>query len=158
MCRNAHATVKGVKVDEHTRHPVPPGSVLNASRPAVRVPREPSWGRVLATTIKVWVAWRLRSLGFGPQGTAGRTGQARFGRPASRLTTPRWHLAALVLALAVITVITLQFTDILPELPPWPPAHPPRAARRHALMAVSLRPRPWPRWRKPRPLPGLRAR
>jgi hypothetical protein len=107
-----HAAVEGVKVDEHTRHPVPPGTVLNASGPAVPVPREPSWGRVLITTIKVWVAWRLRSLGFGPQGTAGRFGQARFGRAASRLTTPRWHVAALVLALAVIAVITLQFTDV----------------------------------------------
>jgi hypothetical protein len=99
-------------VDKHTRHPMPPGTVLNASRPAVPGPREPSWGRVLVTTIKVWVAWRLRSLGFGPQGASGRSGQARFGRPASQLTTPRWHLAALVLALAVIAVITLQFTDV----------------------------------------------
>jgi hypothetical protein len=107
-----HAAVEGVKVDEHTRHPVPPGTVLNASRPAVSVPREPSWGRVLVTTIKVWVAWRLRSVGFGPQGASGRSGQARFGRPASRLTTPRWHLPALVLALAVIAVITLHFTGV----------------------------------------------
>ncbi len=107
-----HAAVEGVKVDEHTRHPVPPGTVLNASRPAVPVPREPSWGRVLVTTIKVWVAWRLRSLGFGPQGASGRSGRAPFGRPASRLTTSRWHLAALALALAVIAVITLQFTDV----------------------------------------------
>jgi hypothetical protein len=106
-----HATVEGVKVDEHTRHPVPPGTVLNASRPVVPVPREPSWGRVLGTTIKVWVAWRLRCLGFGPQGASGQSGQTRFGRPAIRLTTPRWHLAALVVALAVIAVITLQFTD-----------------------------------------------
>jgi hypothetical protein len=107
-----HAAVEGVKVDEHTRHPVPPGTVLKASRPAVPVPREPSWGRVLVTTIKVWVAWRLRSLGFGPRGASGRSGQARFGRPASRLTTTRWHLAAVILALAVIAVITLQFTDV----------------------------------------------
>jgi hypothetical protein len=110
MCRNA--AVEGVKVDEHTRHPVPPGTVLNASRPAVPVQREPPWGRVLVTTVKVWVAWRLRCLGFGPQGASRRSGQARFGRPASPLTTPRWHLAALVLALAVIAVITLQFTDV----------------------------------------------
>ncbi|HYB45958.1 MAG TPA: hypothetical protein VED20_01190 [Streptosporangiaceae bacterium] len=107
-----HAAFEGVKLDEHTRHPVPPGTVLNASRPAVPVPREPSWGRVLVTTIKVWVAWRLRSLGFGPQGAPGRSGQARFGRPASRLATRRWRLAALVLALAVIAVITLQFTGV----------------------------------------------
>jgi hypothetical protein len=107
-----HAVVEGVKVDEHTRHPVPPGTVLDASRPAVPAPRNPSWGRVLITTIKVWGAWRLRCLGFAPQGASGRSSQARSGRPASRLTTPRWHLAAVVLALAVIALITLQFTDV----------------------------------------------
>jgi hypothetical protein len=107
-----HAAVEGVKVDEHTRHPVPPGTVLNASRPAAPVPREPSWGRVLVTTVKVWVARRLRFLGFWPQGASGRSGQARYGRPTSRRTTPRWHLAAVVLALAVIAVITLQFTNV----------------------------------------------
>ena len=99
-------------MDEHTRHPVPPGTVLNVSRPAAPVPREPSWGRVLATTIKVWVSWRLRSLGFGPQGAPRRTGQTRSGGPAGRTTTARWRLAALVLALAVIAVITLQFTGV----------------------------------------------
>jgi hypothetical protein len=99
-------------LDEHTRHPVPPGTVLNVSRPTAPVPREPSWGRVRATTIKVWVYWRLRSLGFEPQSTSRRTGQTRFGGPGGRLTTARWRLAALVLALAVIAVITLQFTGV----------------------------------------------
>jgi hypothetical protein len=45
-------------LDEHTRHRVLSGSVLNAGRPAAPGPGEPSWGRVLATTIKVWVSWR----------------------------------------------------------------------------------------------------
>jgi len=99
-------------LDERTRHPVTPGTVLNVSRPAAPVPREPSWGRVLATTIRVWVSWRLRSLGFGTQGASRRTGQTRFGGPAGRLTTTRWRLTALVLALAVIAVITLQFTGV----------------------------------------------
>jgi hypothetical protein len=111
-CAECHAAVEGVNLDEHTRHPVPPGTVLNASRPAPPVPREPPWGRVLVTTIKVWVAWRLRFLGFGPHGASGRSGRARSGGPARRRTTPRWHLAVLVVALAVIAVITLQFTDV----------------------------------------------
>jgi hypothetical protein len=106
-CAECDAAVEGVNLDEHTRHAVPPGTVLNASRPAAPVPREPSWGRVLVTTIQVWVAWRLRSLGFGPHGAS-----LRSGGPASRRTTPRWHLAALVLALAVIAVMTLQFTEL----------------------------------------------
>lgn len=99
-------------MDEHTRHPVPPGTVLNVSRPAAPVPREPSWGRVLVTTVKVWVSWRMRSLGFGPQGASGRSAQTRFRGPAGRPAAPRWRLAALVLALAVIAVITLQFTGV----------------------------------------------
>jgi len=103
---------EGVKLDEHTRHPVPLGTVLNVSRPTAPARTEPSWGRVMVTTIKVWVSWRLRSFGFGPQDASRRSGQTRSGRPAGRLTTPRWHLAALVLGLAVITVITLQFTDV----------------------------------------------
>jgi len=102
----------GSEVDEHARHPVPPGTVLNVSRPAAPAPREPSWGRVLATTIRVWVSWRLRSLGFGPQGASRRTGQARSGGSAGRLTATRWRLTTLVLALAVIAVIALQFTGV----------------------------------------------
>jgi hypothetical protein len=99
-------------LDEHTRHPVSPGTVLNVGRPAPSGPQEPLWGRVLVTTIKVWVSWRRRSLGFGPQGASGRPGQARLSAPEGGLTAPRWRLAALLVALAAITVISLQFAGV----------------------------------------------
>jgi hypothetical protein len=98
-------------LDEHTRHPVSPGTVLNASRPPASARTEPSWGRVLATTIKVWVSWRLRSFGFGPQGIGGRVGRKRF-RWHHDPPTVRWRLAVLAVALMAITVIALQFAGV----------------------------------------------
>ena len=84
-------------MDEDTRQPAPPDSVLNVGASPASVPVEPSWGRVLATTIKVWVSWRLRPAGSGKA------------QPAA----PRWRLAALLaLALAVIAVAALQFTGV----------------------------------------------
>jgi hypothetical protein len=98
-------------LNEHTRHRVPPGAILNASRPPASVRAEPSWGRVLATTIKVWVSWRLRSFGFGSQRMDGRTGRKRFRWHLGRLTV-RWRLAALAVALMAITVVALQFAGV----------------------------------------------
>jgi hypothetical protein len=98
-------------LNEHSRHPVSPGTVLNVSRPSARVRTEPSWGRVLATTIKVWVSWRLRSFGFGPQRMDGQTGRKRFRWHLGRLTV-RWRLATLAVALMAITVIALQFAGV----------------------------------------------
>jgi hypothetical protein len=97
-----------VNLNEHSRHPVSPGTVLNVSRPSARVRTEPSWGRVLATTIKVWVSWRLRSFGFGPQRIDRQVGRKRFRWHLGRLTI-RWWLAALAVALMATTVIALQF-------------------------------------------------
>jgi hypothetical protein len=105
-------------LDERTRQPVPPGTVLKVSRPAAPVPQEPSWGRVLVTTIEVSVSWRLRSLGFRPQGASGRSGQERLGAPQGGLATSRWRLAVLVVALAVIAVISLRFTGLFTGPPP----------------------------------------
>ena len=101
---------RGSELNEHTRHPVSPGTVLNASRPPASARTEPSWGRVLATTIKVWVSWRLRSFGFGPQGIGGRVGRKRFRWHLGRLTV-RWWLAVLAVAL-IATVIALQFAGV----------------------------------------------
>jgi hypothetical protein len=84
-------------VDKDTHQPAPPDSVLNAGASPASVPVEPSWGRVLATTIKVWVSWRLRPAGSGKA------------RPAA----PRRRLAALLaVALAVIAVAAWQFTGV----------------------------------------------
>ena len=82
-------------MDEDTHQPASPDIVLNVGAPPASVPVEPSWGRVLATTIKVWVWWRLRPVGSGKA------------QPAA----PRWRLAALLaLALAVIAAAALQFS------------------------------------------------
>ena len=55
---------------------------------------------------------RLRSLGVGPQGASERSGQTWLSEPRDELATARWRLAALMAALAVITVITLQFAGV----------------------------------------------
>ncbi len=92
---------------------------LVSGKPAVDVsapaPAEPTWGQVLATTIKLWVLRRLRSVGFGRQRASRRRSQNWFRwRPAHlrKLTDRRWRLAALVLALAVSAVAALQFTSV----------------------------------------------
>jgi hypothetical protein len=73
------------------RHPVLPAS-LTFARAAVatvgRTPAEPSWGRVLATTVKLW---------------AGRR---------HPLPVRSWRLGAFVLALVAVTVTALGFTGI----------------------------------------------
>jgi len=76
---------------------------------------EPSWGRVLATTVKLWVLWRLRSVGVGPRRTAGRQSSTGFRRRPRQLRRPaarRGRLAAFVLALALVTVAVLRFTGV----------------------------------------------
>jgi hypothetical protein len=78
---------------------------------------EPSWGRVLATTIKLATPRRLRSARFGSPATARQRGRNwfRWGRrhlrqPAAR----RWRLTGLLLlALAVVASGAVQFTGVI---------------------------------------------
>jgi hypothetical protein len=85
-----------------------------ASSPRSRVRRgsakEPSWGRVLATTIELWAWRRLRHLGFLRGPASGQRGEkrARRGRPGTR------NLALAVIAAAVAVAGALQFTGIFP--------------------------------------------
>jgi hypothetical protein len=94
--------------------PAPSGGVLlgaTTSRAAV-----PSWGRVLATTVKQSVSWRLRAIGFGKQRTAGPSVRNRSGRRPWHprgAAVRRWRLAALVLALMLVAVAGLRFTGVL---------------------------------------------
>jgi hypothetical protein len=73
------------------RHPVLPASLTFAT-PAVatagRTPAEPSWGRVLATTVKLWAGRRYP------------------------LTIWSWRLGAFVVAVVAVTVTALGFTGI----------------------------------------------
>jgi hypothetical protein len=98
-------------------HPVLPASITFA-KPAIvtvgRAPAEPSWGRVLATTVRLWV-WRLRWAGAGQQTVPGRPSRKWFrGRPGRQghLTVRPWRLGALVLALVAVTVAALGFTGL----------------------------------------------
>ena len=63
--------------------------VRSNHRPATSAPSEPSWGQVLATTVKLWL---LR-------------------RPTAR----RWLPAAVFLALAVVAVAALQVSGVFAQ-------------------------------------------
>ncbi len=102
-----------VSVREEDRTPSPFGNTLLDV--GVTAPAEPSWGRVLATTIKLWVLWRLRSVGFGPPRTVGQQSRNWFRRRPGLLRRPaarRWRLAAFLLALALVAPAVLRFTSV----------------------------------------------
>ena len=69
---------------------------------------EPSWGRVLVSTVTLVVSRRLRAAGL-------RRRRASGFRPG--LTGRRWHFATLVLALAGVAVIVLWVTGALTGTP-----------------------------------------
>jgi hypothetical protein len=115
----------------------PPGHIMfNAApaRPAKTAPPtrvEPSWGRVLATTVKLRVG-RLRPAGHGPwrPGKPGhgswrpgkqsrkryygplRRTRNRYHGPLRRPVAWRWRLITIALALAVGAVAALQFAGV----------------------------------------------
>ena len=92
-------------------------------RPATQA--EPSWGRVLASTVKLAVLRRLRAAGLRRRGATGS-------RPGH--TGRRWRFATLVLALAGAAVTVLWLTGGLTGTPsraarvPVPGAGPPSLA------------------------------
>jgi hypothetical protein len=92
------------------------GPVLASGQPATdavaRARAEPSWGRVLATTIELWLARRLHPVRF--VGISGGRNRLRW-RPGQlgRLTAGRWRLSALILALAIAAAAVLMFTSVL---------------------------------------------
>jgi hypothetical protein len=76
-------------------------------------PREPSWTRVLLTTISLWGTRRLRRIGFGQRSPANRTRRKWLARRTAAERQPaarRWKLAALVLAVAVVALAALQLS------------------------------------------------
>ena len=78
------------------------GGVTESPRRVATTPtREPSWAKVLGTTISLWVSRRL-------------------GRPAGRTTAPagrrsgiRWRLVAFVLVLVILALAGLQLSGVL---------------------------------------------
>jgi hypothetical protein len=113
-----------VSVGREDRDPAPSrNALLNAgaqARPAGLVRRpagqaEPSWGRVLASTVKLAVLRRLRAASL----RRWRASGSRL-RPARR----RWRLATLVLALAGAAVTVLWLTGGLTGTPSRAPLVP----------------------------------
>jgi hypothetical protein len=78
-----------------------------------RVSAEPSWGRVLATTVKLHVQrLRLHPNGWWPRRVPGRPGLSRFrGHSLHSRRRIAWRLSAALAALAVIAVAAIEFAD-----------------------------------------------
>jgi len=85
--------------------------------PTAPAKAEPSWARVLATTIKLATSRRLRSPGFGSPATARQQGRNwfRWGRGYLRqLAARRWRrMGLLLLALAVVASGAVQFMGVI---------------------------------------------
>ena len=95
--------------------PVAVRATAVVARPAASA-AEPSLARVLATTIRLWVSRRLRRLGIGKRqpayagaGTADRAPSA----PAGSRGAWRWRLTAIVLAVAILALVTVQLSGVL---------------------------------------------
>jgi hypothetical protein len=87
-------------------------------------PTEPSWGRVIINTVKLWVLWRLRLIGLGSARAA--RNQARgvpllrrpawrllgWRLPAGRWAAWRWRLAGVVAAMAIGAAAALAATGM----------------------------------------------
>ena len=100
-------------MDDDTRQSASAGLVPNVGKPTARDPAEPSWSRVMATTAKVWVLRRLRSIGFRQRrASGGGPGRDRSGSQLGKLTDSRWRLAAAVVALAATAVAALQLAGV----------------------------------------------
>jgi hypothetical protein len=87
----------------------------HAAAPAPGAPTQPSWSRILVTTIKLWVLRRVRPFGSGRERGPGPEHRSWFrwrlghlGHVAAR----RWHPAVLVLALAVIAAAGVGFAEL----------------------------------------------
>ena len=91
-----------------------PGPATESPRRAAAVPtREPSWAKVLGTTISLWVSRRL-----GRPGGSGRPGSAAAGdttAPAGRRRGIRWPLVAFVLLLVILALAGLQLSGVLSQ-------------------------------------------
>jgi hypothetical protein len=72
---------------------------------------EPSWGKVLATTISLWGSRRLRRIGIGRQTAGPSQGEPAPG--SGGLSTHRWRVGALVLGAAVLALVGLVVSGAL---------------------------------------------
>jgi hypothetical protein len=89
----------------------PGGATESPRRVATTPTREPSWAKVLGTTISLWVS---RRLGRPPgSGRAGRAAAGGTTGPAGRRSGIRWPLVAFVLVLVILALAGLQLSGVL---------------------------------------------
>ena len=102
-------------VGKGNSNPEPSENVVLKKAPPHRA-AEPSWGQILATTVKLSVLRWARALGFWAPRAAGRLGANRFRLRAGHqrwLGAWRWRLSALLLALALVAMVLLRVTGVL---------------------------------------------
>lgn len=112
----------------------------NHRAPAARSVRaEPSWGRVLLTTVELSVSRRLRHVGFLRRPVPGQRGANRVRpRPGGLRTAGRWRLHKLVLAVVgavAVVLAALQLAGAFPAAAGPPAAEQPAARRVSAPLA-----------------------
>ena len=86
---------------------------------------EPSWGKVLATTISLWASRRFgrgRRRSGSPRGTVAVYGDTHAPTPGSRWGGVRWPLVVFVLLLVILALVGLQLSGALNTSSPRPPA------------------------------------
>ena len=89
------------------------GAVETPSRAPAAPAREPSWGKVLATTVSLWTSRRLRRLTGG--GRTGGQGGAATTDARPRRGGFRWPLVVFVLVLVILPLVGLQLSGALSQ-------------------------------------------
>jgi hypothetical protein len=103
--------------------PVSPGAV--EWRRVAEPGPEPSWGKVLATTISLWASRRFgrgRARSGSPPGTVAVYGGTDAPAPSSRWGGVRWPLVVFVLLLVILALVGLQLSGALNTSSPSQPA------------------------------------
>jgi hypothetical protein len=87
--------------------------------PVVRAARaEPSWGRVLLTTVELWLSRRLRRAGFLRGQVPGRRSGNRVGLRSDRPRTARsWRFKKLALAVVALVTVALGALQLAGAFP-----------------------------------------
>jgi hypothetical protein len=91
------------------------GAATADAAPAARP--EPSWTRVLATTVRLWGLRSATAIRPGEAGRPGQDGSLRSPGPPGRPSARRWRLAALAAAAAGVAVGALAVTGVFAGTP-----------------------------------------
>ena len=136
----AAAPMRAVAPGASSRPAAGPASLAKPAR------AEPSWGRVLVTTVRQWLWWRLQLAGFGSARAGART-RGRFRRRRGRLgvlSGRRSRLAAIGTVLALGAVAALLVTgSISPAARVLPTGNPPAASAATSAAVLRSRAAAW---------------